>query len=98
MPFTSNSLLVNGINSMAFDFSPALNVLAYADISDDNRIVFYSLAEKGPIFKTEATTDLIWMLMYFPDGDKLISLGDQETRIWDVADGTVLYRGCNAVQ
>ena len=91
-------MLMNGINSMAFDFSPAQDVLAYADISDDNRLVFYSLAEKEPIFKTEETTDLIWMLMYFPDGDKLISLGDQETRIWDATNGTVLYRGCNAVQ
>ena len=95
---TDHSMLMNGINSMAFDFSPALDVLAYADIGDSNRIVFYSLAEKGPIFRTEETTDLIWMLLYFPDGDKLISLGDQETRIWDATNGTVLYRGCNAVQ
>ena len=95
---TDNSMLVNGINSMAFDFSPALDALAYADVSDENRIVFYSLAEKQQIFKTQGTTDLIWMLMYFPDGSKLISVGDRETRIWNVTNGVLLYRGCNSAQ
>lgn len=95
---TNNSLLMNGINSMAFDFSPTLDVLAYADVSEDNRIVFYSLGEKQPVLKTDKTMDLIWMLMYFPDGNKLISVGDRETRIWNVTDGALLYRGCNSAQ
>lgn len=95
---TNNSLLVNGINSMAFDFSPTVDVLAYADVSDNNRVVFYSLSEKQSILNTDKTKDLIWLLMYFPDGKKLISLGGQETRIWNVTDGTLLSRGCNSAQ
>jgi len=43
----------------------------------------------------DATQDPIWLLMFFPDGTRLISVSGTETRIWDVNDGKLLERGCN---
>lgn len=89
----NQTLLWDGINSMAFAFSPVGNILAYSDIGEDNTIVLSSPDGKQKLQKLERHEGPIWELLFSPDGSLLASADGLEIRIWRVGDGKLLYVG-----
>lgn len=92
----NRTLAWGGVNSMAFAFSPAGNLLAYADIGDNNKIVLVSPDGKQKLNTLESHQSPVSMLIFSPDGSLLASADDMEIRIWRVEDGRLLYIGKSA--
>ena len=93
---TNQRLLWDGVNSMAFAFSPTKNLLAYADIGDNNKIVLVSPDGKQKLNTLEGHQSPVWGLVFSPDGSLLASADDMEIRIWRVEDGKLLFIGKSA--
>lgn len=89
----NQTLLWDGINSMAFAFSPVGTMMAYSDIGEDNNIVLSSLDGKQKLNKLENPHGPVWDLIFSPDGSLLASADGVEIRIWQVEDGKLLYIG-----
>ena len=90
---TNQTLLWDGINSIAFAFSPVGSMLAYSDIGEENNIVLSSPDGKQKLNKLEVPRGPVWELIFSPDGTLLASADDVEIRIWRAEDGKLLYIG-----
>ncbi|UCF27037.1 MAG: hypothetical protein JSW42_10350, partial [Chloroflexota bacterium] len=90
---SDHSLLWNGINSMAFAFSPQENILAYSDISKNHDIILRSLNDKQILNTLIGHQGPVWELIFSPDSQLLASTDGKELRIWRVDGGELLYIG-----
>ena len=90
---TTQTLLWNGINSMAFAFSPQGDQLAYSDLGADNNIVLISPDGKQKFNQLEAHQGPVFELIFSPDGSLLASADGTEIHIWRVEDSKLLYIG-----
>jgi hypothetical protein len=81
------------INSMTIAFSPDGRYLAYADISDNNK-VFLSKLDGSEIVRSMAGEQgILWELFFSPDSRLLAGYDGIEVRIWNVEDGSLEYIG-----
>ena len=81
------------INSMAFDFSPDGRLLAYNDLYN----VILSSPDGAHVIRTlEGHASPVWSLVFSPDSSKLATDDGVEVRIWQAADGRLLYVGKSA--
>lgn len=87
------SLLWDGVNSMAFAFSTDENILAYADIGENNDLVLISPDGEGRLDKLSGHQGPVYELIFSPDGQLLASTDGIDLRIWRVEDGELLYVG-----
>jgi WD40 repeat protein len=92
----NRTLLWSGVNSMAFAFSPLGNLLAYADVDTNNKIILVSPDGKQKVNALTGHQGTVWKLIFSPDGSLLASADDLEIRIWRVEDGRLLYIGKSA--
>jgi WD40 repeat protein len=90
---TDQTLLLSGINSMAFAFSPDGRYLAYADIGENNNVVLSSPDGAQQIHTLEGHQGPVWAMVFSPDSTRLASADGIEIRIWQVQDGRLLYVG-----
>lgn len=90
---TQQKRLWDGINSMAFAFSPKENRIAYSDMADGNNIMLRSLDGKQQLNKLESHQGPVFALIFSPDGSLLASADGVEIHIWQVEDGKLLYIG-----
>lgn len=89
----AQSLLWEGVNSMAFSFSPNGNILAYSDIGKGNDIILRSPDGKKILNTMRGHRSPVWELIFSPDGKFLASTDGIDFRIWQAADGELLYIG-----
>jgi WD40 repeat protein len=89
----SQTMLWDGINSMAFAFSPDKNLLAYADISENNDLILGSPDGNQIHKKLSGHQGPVWELIFSPDGQLLASTDGIDLRIWQIEDGELLYIG-----
>lgn len=90
---TSQTMLWDGINSMAFAFSADENLLAYAYIGENNDLIL-STPDRTEIFNIlSGHQGPVWELIFSPDGQLLASTDGIDLRIWQVEDGELLYIG-----
>jgi len=87
------SLLWDGVNSMAFAFSPAEDILAYSDINKNNDIILRSPVGKQVLKELSGHQGPVWKLIFSPDGQLLASTDGIDLRIWRVVDGELLFIG-----
>ena len=87
------TLLWDGINSMAFAFSPVDEVLAYSDINKNNDITLSSPDGKQVLKQLSGHQGPVWGMIFSPDGQLLASTDGIDLRIWRVEDGELLYIG-----
>lgn len=87
------TLLLSGINSMAFAFSPDGRYLAYADIGENNNVVLSSPDGAQQIRTLEGHQGPVWAMVFSPDSTRLATADGIEIRIWQVEDGRWLYVG-----
>jgi WD40 repeat protein len=81
------------INSMTVAFSPDGRYLAYADISDNNK-VFLSKPDGSEIVQSIAgEQSILWELFFSPDSRLLAGYDGIAIRIWNVEDGSLEYIG-----
>jgi len=90
---TEQTLLWDGVNSMAFAFSPDGSILAYSDISENNDLILGSPDGKQRFNTLSGHQGPVWELIFSPDGQLLASTDGIELRIWRVEDGELLYIG-----
>ena len=93
---SDGSVLLGGsspINSMAFAFSPDGRFLAYADL---NTVILTSPDGAQKVRTLEGHVSPVWGLFFSPDGAKLASIDGVDVRIWQAADGRLLYVGKSA--
>ncbi|HJR80698.1 MAG TPA: hypothetical protein VJ821_11545 [Anaerolineales bacterium] len=79
-------------NSLAVNFSPDGQFLAYAN-AEDNKVTLSSPDGKQIIRRLEGTPGPIWELIFSPDGSLLAATDGRELRIWQTEDGNLLYIG-----
>lgn len=87
------TLLWDGINSMAFAFSPVDDILAYSDINKNNDITLSSPDGKQVLKELSGHQGPVWGMIFSPDGQLLASTDGIDLRIWRVEDGELLYIG-----
>lgn len=87
------TLLWDGVNSMAFAFSPDGNILAYSDISENNDLILSSPDGMQKLKTLSGHQGPVWDLIFSPDGQLLASTDGIELRIWRVENGELLYIG-----
>jgi WD40 repeat protein len=87
------SLLWDGINSMAFAFSPVDDILAYSDINKNNNIILISPDGKQVLKELSGHQGPVLELIFSPDGQLLASTDGIDLRIWRVDDGELLFIG-----
>jgi WD40 repeat protein len=86
-----------GINSMAVEFSPDGQVLAYGEITETNRVVLSS-PDGSKIIRTLEGSPLspVGELLFSPDSSLLLAMDWVEVRVWRVEDGSLLSVGKTA--
>jgi WD40 repeat protein len=90
---TDQSLLWDGVNSMAFSFSPDGNILAYSDINQNNDLIL-SYPEGKQILNTlSGPQGPVWELIFSPNGQLLAATDGSEIRIWRIEDNALLFIG-----
>ena len=81
--FSDGSLLLNGINTMAFAFSPDGQNIAYIDIDQNWDAKLTSLDSKQNIYTMEGNN--AW-LIFFIDNNRLILFSSAESRVWHLGE------------
>jgi WD40 repeat protein len=89
---SDGSLVLNGINTMAFAFSPTGHVIAYSDIDQNSDLILFSLDRLQRLHRLQGNNG--W-LTFFADGSQLMSTNGMETWIWQVDNESLLSIACN---
>lgn len=90
---TTQNLLWDGVNSIAFAFSPDGSVLAYSDISEGNDIFLTSPDGEQEFKVLSGHQGPVWEMIYSPDGQMLASTDGIDLRIWQVDDNELFAIG-----
>lgn len=91
-PAVGKSLWDDLKNSLAVTFSPDSQILAYSNV-DDGTVVLSSPDGGQNIRTLEGLRGPVWELIFSPDSSMLAATDGNEIRIWQVADGELMYIG-----
>ncbi len=80
-------------NSMAVEFSPDGQYLAYSDIDDGNKVFLASADATQTIRVVDELQSPVWALLFSPDSSLLSVTDGVEIRVWRVEDGSSLATG-----
>ncbi|HSF81697.1 MAG TPA: hypothetical protein VLA49_10710 [Anaerolineales bacterium] len=86
------ALFWGGVNSMAFAFSPQGDILAYADIDENNDIILVSADGKETLNRLNGQKGPVFELVFSADGS-FLAAGGVEIRIWRVEEGQLFLIG-----
>ena len=79
-----------GRNIIGLSFSPDGKSIAYSS-TDNNTIVIMDMASKETLMTLDGHRDAVFAIKFSPDGEKLITAGDDGGILWDLKTASKLY-------